>query len=430
MVISLVNLLILLICLGLLLGLKRKNFSFGSRILVGLVLGVCFGLLLKTFPGSGLAAVKGVLDLIGDGYLGLLRMLVIPLIMTSIIHAILNLGTDSTANIKKISFLSCAMLLIMTALASLIGLLVGKLFAVGHGMTLSGLMATPKHEYTGLVDTLLNMLPSNPVAAMVQENTIATVLFAVLLGVAARMLDAADHDKMTTFRQFIASIFAVVKKLAAIVLQLTPYGIFALISVLVLEQGVALLAGMLNFIAAMYVAIVAVILMHLVIVTLSGQNPWQYLKKAYNPLLVAFITRSSFATLPVTEETLRDKFKLRQTTATFVPSIGATIGMNACAGIFPAMLVVMALAILNQPLTLHLILTVMFINAIASLGISGIPGTAYIAATVTLTALNLPYAVVALVQGIDPIIDMGRTATNVNGVMTTATVVDRVVGKA
>jgi len=102
--------------------------------------------------------------------------------------------------------------------------------------------------------------------------------------------------------------------------------------------------------------------------------------------------------------------------------------MNACAGVFPAMLVVMTLHILNQPMTGHMIIMVMFINAIASLGISGIPGTAYIAATVTLTSLNLPYTIVALVQGVDPIVDMGRTATNVNGVMITALVVDKMNG--
>jgi hypothetical protein len=241
------------------------------------------------------------------------------------------------------------------------------------------------------------------------------------------MLDVADHDKMETFRQLIASLFAIVKKLASLVLGLTPYGVVALMASLVLEQGSTLLLGMLNFIVAMYVAMMVVLVMHSLILMINGHNPWQYFKKAYTPLFVAFTTRSSFGTLPVTEKTLSEKFQTQEMTATFVPSIGSTIGMNACAGVFPAMLVVMTLAILHQPLTLSLIVMVMCINMIASLGISGIPGTAYIAATVTLTSLNLPYAVVALVQGVDPIVDMGRTATNVNGVMTTALVVDRVV---
>ncbi len=144
------------------------------------------------------------------------------------------------------------------------------------------------------------------------------------------------------------------------------------------------------------------------------------------PLLVAFTTRTSFGTLPVTEETLRNKFNSSQTTATFVPSIGATIGMNACAGVFPADASGDDLGHTASTFgRFKWVVMVMLINALASLGISGIPGTAYIAATITLTSLNLPYAVVALVQGIDPIVDMGRTATNVNGVMTTALVVDR-----
>jgi L-cystine uptake protein TcyP (sodium:dicarboxylate symporter family) len=352
-------------------------------------------------------------------------MLVIPLILTSIINAILTLGANDEQYIRKISYQTCALLLGMTAISSLIGLLVGKWFMVGQGLSLPAANLVPKHIYTGLTDSLLGMLPGNPVAAMAQENTIAVVLFAALFGVAARLAAQKEPEKMLVFKQFISAAFIIVKKMASLVLAFTPYGILALMALLMLDQGMLLISGMLNFIAAMYVAMILVMTMHTLIIFLAGQNPWQYYKKAYIPLLVAFTTRSSFGTLPVTEETLRNQFNVSQTAATFVPSIGATIGMNACAGIFPAMLVVMTLTILQQPLTGQMILMVMFINAVASLGISGIPGTAYIAATITLTSLNLPYAIVALVQGIDPLIDMGRTATNVNGVMTTALVVDR-----
>jgi hypothetical protein len=419
---------ILALTLLLLQYLKRKQFQLGSRILFGLALGIGYGFWLKLAPaGDSLVVIQGTLTFIGEGYLALLKMLVIPLILTAIIHAILNLGSGNVRSMRKMSLLTCTMLLGMTAVASLIGIAIGAWFHVGQGMSLPDHLLAPKHTYTGVVDTLLAMLPSNHIAVMSQQNTIAIVLFAILLGIAARMLDVADHDKMETFRQLIASLFAIVKKLASLVLGLTPYGVVALMASLVLEQGSTLLLGMLNFIVAMYVAMMVVLVMHSLILMINGHNPWQYFKKAYTPLFVAFTTRSSFGTLPVTEKTLSEKFQTQEMTATFVPSIGSTIGMNACAGVFPAMLVVMTLAILHQPLTLSLIVMVMCINMIASLGISGIPGTAYIAATVTLTSLNLPYAVVALVQGVDPIVDMGRTATNVNGVMTTALVVDRVV---
>lgn len=416
---------VLIISLGILHFLKRKKLQLSIRILISLGLGVSNGLLLTSLSHYWLLKyIRHILYFIGNGYLSLLKMLVIPLILTSIIHAILNLGTGNENLIKRTSFVTCIMLLGMTALSSLIGLGVGELFTVGKGMQFPNFIEMPKHEYTGLIDTLLAMIPSNPIALMTQNNTVAIVIFAVLLGVSARMLDAADHDKMETFRKLISSLFAIVKKLTILILGLTPYGIFALISLLMLDQGLLLLTGILNFIVAMYAAMLIVWLMHMVTLAIIGQHPWRYLKMAVTPLFVAFTTRSSFGTLPVTEETLRNKFKTSQMVATFVPSMGATIGMNACAGVFPAMLVVMTLTILHQPLTTHLMLMVMFINTIASLGISGIPGTAYIAATVTLTSLNLPYGMVALVQGIDPIVDMGRTATNVNGVITTALVVD------
>lgn len=429
MYITVLNLIFLFFSVGFIYWLRKRKKQLGSIILISLALSICSGFLLKLSPeNSLLETIKNGLHLIGYGYLALLKMLVIPLILTSIIHAILNLGYNNGDSIKKISLVTCGMLLGMTALASLISMLVGMQFSVGKGLSLPDYVTIPKHTYTGLVDTLLGMLPSNPIAMMTQENTIAVVIFAGLLGIAARMLDLNDHDKMDTFKKLITSLFVIVKKLAQIILGLTPYGILALLTLLIFNQGITLFIGMANFIAAMYTAMFFVIIMHTVILLILKRNPWHYFKKAYVPLFVAFTTRSSFGTLPVTEETLRDKFKTKQTIATFVPSIGSTIGMNACAGIFPAMLVVMTLHIMNQPITGHMMVMVMFINAIASLGISGIPGTAYIAATVTLTSLNLPYAIIALVQGIDPIVDMGRTATNVNGVLVTALVVDKVNG--
>ncbi len=426
MLITLVLFILLIILLTGLYGTKRQHKSLSYRVILALICGIGYGLLLKFSPDNSLLGfIKNTLYLIGHAYLSLLKMLVVPLILTSIIHAILNLGVGNDTQIKKMSILTCSLLLGMTAIASLIGIGVGVWFHVGAGLSLPEIIEAPKHVYTGLVDTLLGMIPGNPIAIMADENTIAIVLFAVLLGIAARMLDIKDHDKMETFRQLIVSMFAIVKKLAVIVLGLTPYGILALMSLLLLDQGTNLLTGIANFIAAMYVAMAIVIVMHASILWLFGYHPITYFKKAYLPLFVAFTTRSSFGTLPVTEETLHNKFHTNQVIATFVPSIGATIGMNACAGIFPAMLVVMTLTILHQPITWQLIGMVMFVNAIASLGISGIPGTAYIAATVTLTSLHLPYSIIALVQGVDPIVDMGRTATNVNGVLTTALVVDK-----
>lgn len=426
MALAFFDLIIFILSFGLLHASKNFYNKFSLHIFLGLIAGIGYGLLLSSHPSSHDSEfMTHLLSLIANGYLSLLKMLVIPLVLTSIIHSIVNLGRDTTLSMQRVSILTCGILLIMTAVASLITIYVGMLFSVGQGLVLSQLFMTPPHAYTGLTDALLGMLPSNPIKAMSQENTIAVVIFAVALGIAARKCDAKDKSKVDFFRESISSLFTIVKKLAHLVLSLTPYGIFALMALLIIDQGFELIGNMFTFVIAMYVAMLLVLLMHTLLIFMIGYAPLFYFKNAYAPLTVAFFTRSSFGTLPVTEETLREKFKVSETVSSFVPSIGSTIGMNACAGVFPAMLVVMAMNMLHQPITSETIVLVMLINAMASIGISGIPGTAYIAATVTLTTLNLPYAIIALVQGVDPIIDMGRTATNVNGVMTTALLVNR-----
>jgi L-cystine uptake protein TcyP (sodium:dicarboxylate symporter family) len=402
-----------------------------SRVMISLIIGVAFGLIVRlTAPDDSITNLENILSLLGSGYLAFLKMLVIPLILTSIIHAIINLGADNDGILKTVSFLTCILLLATTALSSLIGLGAGVFFSVGSGMIMPTDAAAPSHQYNGFIDTLLHMIPSNPIAAMTAENTVAVVIFAVMIGIAARTLDTVDHDKMQTFRELIASLFAIVKKLAQLVLRFTPYAILALMSLMIIKQGFALLSGVMNVVAAMYAAMLGVMIMHMLLLMLFGYHPLWYLQRAAAPLFVAFTTRSSFGTLPVTEETLHNKLKVNQVIASFTPSLGATLGMNACAGVYPAVLVVMVLNIMHIPLTSSMIISVMLVNTLASLGISGIPGTAYIAATISLTSLNLPYAVIALVQGVDPVIDMGRTAVNVNGSMITALITQRLARKS
>ncbi len=419
---------LVILLLGFLIMAFLRKWSFNHRVFLGLSLGIIVGCILKLLGAAGgnQVVAEAILTFLGQGYFGFLRMLVIPLILTSIIHAILQLGKHHQEKVLgNIAWKSVGMLLALTAVASGIGMVVAIGFGVGKGMLLPSFGVSPEHTYTGLTNTLLGMIPANPVAMLVNENTVAMVIFAILLGSAGLYLRKTNPDKLPPFEQWIESMFWVMKRLASIVIMLTPYGVFGLMAEVMIQQGLHSLEGLLVFIAAMYVAMFFVLVLHSLILWSVGQKPWQYFREAYAPLLVAFTTRSSFGTLPVTEETLNKKLKVRQVTATFVPSIACTLGMNACAGVFPAVLVVMAMTILHQPITVGIILLVMLVNMMASLGISGIPGTAFVAATVSLTTLGLPYSVIGLVQGIDPIIDMGRTAVNVNGAMVSAVVADR-----
>lgn len=412
---------------------KKTHLSSNLRIFISMVLGIAGGMLLNYFsPNLTLFSqnfISQSLTLVSEGYLALLKMLVLPLILTSIIHAFIHMGDHPGEMIAKLISRSVGLLLLLTAVASAIGMGVGLWLHVGQKLSLPLDGPIPTRHYTGLVDTLLGMIPSNPIAAMSNENTVAIAIFACLLGISALQIYKKDKTHAENFKEFITSTFHMVKQLARLVIHTTPYGVLALLAKISATQGLQTLLGIANYFIAIYIAMVLVFLLQLTLIAFSTRMSfWTYLKKAYPVLLVAFTTRSSFGCLPVTEETLRDRFKTSQLAASFVPSMGATLGMSACAGVFPALLVVMALAVTHQPMTVSIFLMVMFINTIASLGISGIPGTAFVAATVTLTAMGLPYAVVGLVQGVDSIVDMGRTATNVNGVMATAIVVDKTLG--
>jgi uncharacterized protein len=417
--------------------IQAKGVSFNKRTILGLFFGIFLGFLSHFVIDLGIAKNLDIslkfFEFMGNTYLDFLKMLVIPLILTSIISSILSLGNNSGSVIRKVTLRSVFMLLVLTGISAAIGIGIGLLFNVGYGLSIPEATNMKPHVYTGIIDTICAMLPSNPIGAMVSGNTIAVAIFAILIGVSAVQLSKSnliDKTKFKSFESFFDASFSVVKQLARIVISFTPYGSLALIASTVSSEGFDSLLGLLNYIFAMYVACIAVLVLHSIVLLLNGFNPLDYYKKSYMALLVAFTTRSSYGSLSVTEGVLKDKFKVNQVASSFVPSIGATLGMNACAGVFPAMLVVMAMHITHQPITWPIVFMVMFANAIASLGISGIPGTAYIAAGVSLSFLGLPYGVVALVYGIDSIVDMGRTAVNVNGMMTTAVVIDKGLSKS
>ncbi|MFZ9035576.1 MAG: cation:dicarboxylate symporter family transporter [Francisellaceae bacterium] len=405
---------------------QAKGVSFNIRAVSALILGVIFGFGVKLIPGmASNSTLESLLRLTGSGYVSLLKMLIIPLVFTAIVHAIVNLRHHEGSYLAKMAIKIIATLLILTGVSAIIGGFIGKWMHLGFNFHMTGMDMAAVTKNAGITSTLLAMLPSNSIAAMVDNNVIAVVIFAALLGIAALKLHKQDKETANPFISFIHSTFFVAKKLASMIIALTPYGVFGLMASMTISHGAETILQMLNFIAAMYLAMLAVIIMHTLLVTLSGINPITYYKQVWRALLVAATTRSSFGTLPVTMDALGNRLKLSEGVSNFTPSVGATIGMNACAGIYPAMLVVTTLAIMGQPVTWQIILLVGAINMIASLGVSGIPGTAFIAAGVTFSTLGLPFNFVALAQGVDPIIDMGRTATNVNGVMTAAVITDK-----
>lgn len=427
----------LVLFVAVLLGLNylyRSTQKLGQTVFVGLLLGLVGGALLQSLGEQ--ETVKTALDwinLVGGGYVRLLQMIVMPLVFVSILSAITRLNQASS--LGKISFSVLSVLLVTTAIAALIGIIMVKVF----GLTAEGLVAGERElaaqaKVIGRVDQVSNLsipamlisfIPKNPFAELTGANPtsiISTVIFSAFLGVAALSLRKEDQLLGDRIAQGVDTLNKLVMRLVRFVIRLTPYGVFALMIKMAATSKWEDILNLGSFIVASYIAIILMFIVHGVLLGLSGINPITYFKKALPTLSFAFTSRSSAASIPLNIETQTDKLGNNPVVANFSATFGATIGQNGCAGIYPAMLAVMVAPTVGvDPFTVSYIATLVLVVAISSFGIAGVGGGATFAAIVVLSTLNLPLELVGLLISIEPLIDMGRTALNVNGAMTAGT---------
>ena len=414
--------------------LYRSTQKLGQTVFIGLLLGLVGGALLQSLGEQ--ETVKTALDwinLVGSGYVRLLQMIVMPLVFVSILSAITRL--NQAGSLGKISFSVLSVLLVTTAIAALIGIIMVQVF----GLTAEGLVAGERElaaqaKVVGRVDQVSNLsipamlisfIPKNPFAELTGANPtsiISTVIFSAFLGVAALSLRKEDQSLGDRIAQGVDTLNKLVMRLVRFVIRLTPYGVFALIIKMAATSKWEDILNLGSFIVASYIAIILMFIVHGVLLGLSGINPITYFKKALPTLSFAFTSRSSAASIPLNIETQTDKLGNNPVVANFSATFGATIGQNGCAGIYPAMLAVMVAPTVGvDPFTVSYIATLVLVVAISSFGIAGVGGGATFAAIVVLSTLNLPLELVGLLISIEPLIDMGRTALNENGAMTAGT---------
>ena len=414
--------------------LYRSTQKLGQTVFIGLLLGLVGGALLQSLGEQ--ETVKTALDwinLVGSGYVRLLQMIVMPLVFVSILSAITRL--NQAGSLGKISFSVLSVLLVTTAIAALIGIIMVQVF----GLTAEGLVAGERElaaqaKVVGRVDQVSNLsipamlisfIPKKPFAELTGANPtsiISTVIFSAFLGVAALSLRKEDQSLGDRIAQGVDTLNKLVMRLVRFVIRLTPYGVFALMIKMAATSKWEDILNLGSFIVASYIAIILMFIVHGVLLGLSGINPITYFKKALPTLSFAFTSRSSAASIPLNIETQTDKLGNNPVVANFSATFGATIGQNGCAGIYPAMLAVMVAPTVGvDPFTVSYIATLVLVVAISSFGIAGVGGGATFAAIVVLSTLNLPLELVGLLISIEPLIDMGRTALNVNGAMTAGT---------
>lgn len=432
------NLIIFTVLLIGLAQLYNKTEKLGTTVLVALLLGVVSGAFFQVFyPKEVLDSTLNWINLVGNGYVRLLQMIVMPLVFISIFSAITRLKQASS--LGKISVSVLSVLLITTAISAAIGIAMVYFFDLSAEGLVAGereLAAQARVEgrvekVSGLnvPEMLLSFIPRNPFAELTGANPtsiISIVIFSAFLGVATLSLGKEDHALGERIAQGVETLNKLIMRLVRFVIRLTPYGVFALMIKMSATSKWADIVNLGTFIIASYLAIGLMFVVHGILLFLAKINPLDYYKKVLPVLSFAFTSRSSAATIPLNIETQASKLGNHRVIANFAATFGATIGQNGCAGIYPAMLAVMVAPTVGiDPFSLPYLLTLILVVAIASFGIAGVGGGATFAAIVVLSTLNLPLALVGLLISIEPLIDMGRTALNVNGAMVAGTISDK-----
>lgn len=440
----LLNLAVALAVCVLLYRLQAGHVSFTKRVFTGLGLGVVLGAALQAIYGAGspdIAATNVWLDVIGSGYVRLLQMIVIPLIMVSIVQAILKLRNASS--LGAISTLTIGILLVTTVVAAAIGILMAKLFGlsavgltastaeVARGEYLQGNLATAQE--ISLPGMLLSFIPANPFLDMTgarKTSTIAVVVFSIFIGISATGIAGKKPEVFQSFSDFVHMAHVIVMRMVTLVLRLTPFGVFALMAKVVSSSSLADILSLASFVAASYCALALMFCVHLLMVAGSGLNPLRYVAKIFPVLAFAFTSRTSAGSIPMSVATQTARLGTPEGIANFAASFGATIGQNGCAGIYPAMLAVMIAPTVGiDPMSLSFLLPLLAIIAFGSIGVAGVGGGATFAALIVLSAMDLPVALAGLLISVEPLIDMGRTALNVSGSIAAGTVTSRVLGQ-
>jgi L-cystine uptake protein TcyP (sodium:dicarboxylate symporter family) len=422
--------------------LKKPETSLAKQVFVALILGVVFGFLLQIVHGGDLSAISPTLtwtDLPGDIYVALLRMIIMPLVLVTMIAAVVKL--HQVAALGKIGASVIGLLVFTTMIAALVGILVTNIFGLSaEGMTggdrenaRATVLETRQEVVADLniAEVLVRFIPTNIFADLTgarDTSIIAVVIFGMLFGLAALLVSREKPEQADRIRDFTDTIQAVIMRLVKLVMGLTPYGILSLMTYVVASSNGSDILNLIGFVIASYVAIAIMFLVHGLLLTLTGNNPVDFFRKIWPVLTFAFATRSSAATIPLNIKTQVDELKVPPSIASLSASFGATIGQNGCAGIYPAMLAVMAAPTVGiDPLAPGFILSLIGIITISSFGVAGVGGGATFAALIVLPAMGLPITLVALLISIEPLIDMGRTALNVSGAMTSGVITSTVV---
>ena len=400
----------------------KLKFKFSIRVIIGMTLGLIVGLTLgqttTTIDGNETTIIATIRP-IGQLYLRLIQMVVIPLVFTAIIKSFTSL--ESTDKLKSIGARSLFWLLITTTVAAAVGFTFAAIPGLGNDFIPTD---TYTRTITPIETVILNFFPNNVFAAFSGNVVLPVIVFAIFISVAIMIENQRHPERTKSFVEFNNSLNSIMTRITKFVIRLTPYAVFTFMAFAVGRSNFETLSQLGLYILIMYGAMLFhFIFVQMLLLKVMGISPIKFIQKFSPAMFLAFTTQSSYGTLPVTIESLTKRVGVNGKVANFIGPLSANVGMNACGGIFPAVVAVLtanAYGITLSPIDFVLLLIVTTISAI---GIAGVPGIATIAAAVVLSSLGLPIAGIGLIIAVDPLIDMGRTLINVVGAGVAATIV-------
>lgn len=395
--------------------IKKRKIGLTTRIFVALIAGAILGGLLYVLPDHSFKdeiLINGVFYVIGNGFIRLMQMLVVPLVFVSIVCGSSAIGDSKT--LGKVGVKSILFYLFTTAIAVSVAILVANLINPGIGVTMQEMAETTTSsvESVSFVDTLLNIIPTNPLGSLSEGTMLQIIFFAMLLGVILAKLGDRVETVSNLFNQF----NAIMMEMTSIVMLVAPIGVFCLIAKTFATLGFDMFFPMLKYMGSVVSALgLQCFLVYLGLLKIfTGLNPLKFIKKFFPVMGFAFSTATSNATIPLSIDTLEKKMGVSKRISSFTIPLGATINMDGTA-IMQGVAVVFTAQLFGIPIGLPEYITVIATATLASVGTAGVPGVGLITLSMVFASIGLPVEGIAYIMGIDRILDMLRTAVNITG---------------
>lgn len=392
----------------------KKPMSLTSRVILGMVAGILTGFAIRTlFADNGFVdayIVNGLFEVGGQIFVASLKMLVVPLVFVSLVC-----GTSSLKDLSTLGRMggkTLAFYVATTAIAITLALTMGTLFQPGAGADLTAASSFKSAEAPSLGQVIIDMFPTNPISAMAEGKTLQVIVFAVLFGIAI----SAAGKPGERIAAFFSDLNEVIMKLVAILMNLAPYGVFFLMAKLFTGLGLSAIFNLAEY----FVVLAGTLLLHglvtysLMLKGFTGLNPITFLRKMEDAIMFAFSTASSNATIPVTMETAKHRMGVENRVSSFTVPLGATVNMDGTA-IMQGVATAFIAQAFNIDLTIGDYLMVIMTATLASIGTAGVPGVGLVMLAMVLNQVGLPLEGIALIMGVDRLLDMIRTAVNITG---------------